>query len=100
MPRQQPWTFCSKCNHQVYDWDKYCPLCFSPNPYYRYQRSPYDRKEVGAARSNSYYIPLRKASYKSPADKKRKEKEDNKCCIIMLVIFAILCILGKLFSVH
>ena len=97
MPRQQPWTFCSKCNHQVYDWDKYCPLCFSPNPYYRYQKSSYDRKEVGIARSSTYHNRVRR---KTPADKKRKEKEDNKCCIIMLVIFAILCILGKLFSVH
>ena len=79
MSRQKPWTFCSKCNHQVYDWDKYCPLCFSPNPYYVYQKSSYDRPEVGIARSSTYH--------KTPAEKKREEKEEfassfwGLCCL-------------------
>lgn len=97
MPRQKPWTFCSKCNHNVYDWDKYCPLCFSPNPYYIYQKSSYDRPEVGIARSSTYH---NRVPRKTPAEKKREDEEWNKCCIIMLVIFAIMLILGKLLNVR
>ena len=70
---------CENCGQTLdFDRDKTCPYCGFPNYNYR---------------------PPRKVYHKTKSEKKREEKEWNMCCILMLVIFAIMCILGKLLHV-
>ena len=50
--------------------DRYCPVCGCPN--------------------DNYMPPLRNVK-----PLKSKEQEGNRCCMLMFVVFLILCILGK-----
>lgn len=53
--------------------DRYCPVCGCPN--------------------DNYMPPLR--NVKPPKSKEQEDKEWNRCCMLMFVVFLILCILGK-----
>ena len=53
--------------------DRYCPVCGCPN--------------------DNYMPPLR--NVKPPKSQEQEDKEWNRCCMLMFVVFLILCILGK-----
>ena len=53
--------------------DRYCPVCGCPN--------------------DNYMPPLR--NVKPLNSKEQEDKEWNRCCMLMFVVFLILCILGK-----
>lgn len=91
MESRQFWIYCPKCDNPVYEWEKYCSLCFSPNPNYIYQKN--DDIDTPRNINTSSNHPRRN---KTP---KEKKKEDDKCCVIMIVIFVIMCILGKLLHI-
>ena len=65
---------CWSCGAYLNDGrDRYCPVCGCPN--------------------DNYMPPLR--NVKPPKSKEQEDKEWNRCCMLMFVVFLILCILGK-----